>query len=340
MTADLRTRSEAFLARELGFERFAITEFEQIAGAGLSRSVVRVAAATDEERPAAYILLIESATSPVPPNRLAEYSALRSLSTYPELKVPQAFCMDDSGKALGSPVIVTSLLPGVTSPRQLLKPKYSAQAQRIAREGFEILGRLAAMDPACVDLGPAIATPDPAQVHDLAIETLVQVLTANRVINRPITAAALRRLRRTIPPPPEKISVVHGDYRIGNYLFDETGITGVIDWEMVHKGSPLEDLAWSMLPNWEYGSRPGLVSGHFTRQQAIRIWEGASGLSVDEAALDWWTLYCHLKAIGIWSTGQQMFSSGKASDLITGIISYAVPQQEWRVARFLKESRA
>lgn len=340
MKQDLRARVEAYLADKLAFEHFSITSFEQIAGAGLSRSVIRVTASIDGDRSNSYVLLLASAASPVPPNRVAEYSALRALSNDPELKVPHAHCMEDTAEALGCPVIVTSLLPGVSSPRQLLKPKYSVHGERIAREGFEILGRLAVIDAAPIDLGPSIAMPDPADVHELALAGLESVLNENRATNRPITAAALRHLRRTVPRPPEKISIVHGDYRIGNYLFDETGITGVIDWEMVHKGSPLEDLAWSLLPNWEFGSLPGLISGHLTRKEAIAIWESTSGLTVDEDALDWWILFCHLKAIGIWTTGPHMFSAGKTSDLLVSLVGYAAAKQEAYIAQFLKGKRA
>ena len=43
-------------------------------------------------------------------------------------------------------------------------------------------------------------------------------------------------------------TLVHGDYRLGNFLVERDGggarLTGILDWEMVHLGDPLEDLAW------------------------------------------------------------------------------------------------
>lgn len=41
--------------------------------------------------------------------------------------------------------------------------------------------------------------------------------------------------------------IVHGDFGPQNilYSFDVTHVAGVVDWEMAHIGSPIEDLAWS-----------------------------------------------------------------------------------------------
>src|SRR6266702_3305276 len=35
-------------------------------------------------------------------------------------------------------------------------------------------------------------------------------------------------------PPPRATVVVHGDFRIGNLVIDESGLVGVLDWEFAH----------------------------------------------------------------------------------------------------------
>ena len=69
----------------------------------------------------------------------------------------------------------------------------------------------------------------------------------NELEPQPIIRAAIRWLRANPPPPPERVSVVHGDYRVGNFLYTKEGIHGIVDWEMAHLGDPLEDLAWSFM---------------------------------------------------------------------------------------------
>jgi hypothetical protein len=38
--------------------------------------------------------------------------------------------------------------------------------------------------------------------------------------------------------------LVHGDAGPGNFLYDETGVTGIVDWEFAHFGDPMDDWAW------------------------------------------------------------------------------------------------
>ena len=117
---------------------------------------------------------------------------------------------------------------------------------------------------------------------------------------QPIVWAAIRRLRRHPPPPAQKLAVVHGDYRSGNFLHDGAGqIIAVLDWEMAHLGDPLEDLGWALDPLW---TRPddNRVSAMIPPDQAFAAWERASGLKVDPAAFAWWRLFASVKAQGIW----------------------------------------
>lgn len=336
MISRFAERIEAYLRTKLEDEGLSVVATDKVAGAGLSRTVVPVKTRLGDGTAKDFIFLLEDAASPVPPNRAAEFRAMRALSDYPELKVPRAWGAEDSADLLGAAFVVTDMLPGTSSPRQLMKPEYQANAHAIARQGFELLGRLAAIDAAAIDLGPAVATPSPRDVHEAALEQQERILRENDASNRPILQAALRYLRRNPPPPPDKVVIVHGDYRIGNYLFDTQGITGLIDWEMVHKGDPLEDLGWSLLPNWEFGARPGRAAGFLTRDEAIEAWEATSGLKVDREALDWWIAHAHLKAAGIWATSRHMFNSGQSKEVLVAAVGYVIPQPEAHLAEFLR----
>jgi aminoglycoside phosphotransferase (APT) family kinase protein len=338
MKPDFARRIERYLDHRLGLR---VTSAQQIAGAGLSRSVVRVSTVTSAQQEQLLILLIEDAASPVPPNRQAEYAALCSLSARSDIKVSRAYCVEHDPEPLGHPFIVTELLPGSAHPTLLEDPAYLPHAERIARQGFEILGTLAKIDARSVDLGPSVPVPAAADVARLALAQTERVLQDVGATDSPVAAAALRHLRRTMPPAPPRLSLVHGDYRIGNYLFDTTGVTGIIDWEMVHKGDPLEDLAWAMLPNWEFAARPGRPAGFLTRDEAIAAWESTRGIGVDRTALDWWILFSHLKAFGLWATCRHMFATGKTREIIMALVGAHVwPRQEACMAQILKEQRA
>ncbi len=126
---------------------------------------------------------------------------------------------------------------------------------------------------------------------------------------QPIARAAIRWLRANPPPPAQTLSVVHGDYRTGNFLYDEQGeIHGILDWEMAHLGDPLEDLAWGFNPIWQFGR--GHSGGLIPQAQAVAIWEQSSGLLADPAALHWWILFNCVKGQGIWVGSARAFIDG------------------------------
>ena len=51
-------------------------------------------------------------------------------------------------------------------------------------------------------------------------------------------------LRANAPTTVSRTVLVQGDTGPGNFLFDDTGVTGVVDWEFAHLGDPMDDWAW------------------------------------------------------------------------------------------------
>ncbi|MBV9332041.1 MAG: phosphotransferase family protein, partial [Alphaproteobacteria bacterium] len=148
------------------------------------------------------------------------------------------------------------------------------------------------------------------------LEHWTRVVDEDEVEPQPIVRAALRWLARHPPPPAQKLSVVHGDYRSGNFLFDDKGdMRGILDWEMAHLGDPLEDLGWAIDPLWSNGDeeRPG---GMLPREEGIQIWERASGLKAPRDALYWWEIFASLKGAAIWISAAREFAEGRNTDPI------------------------
>jgi len=79
---------------------------------------------------------------------------------------------------------------------------------------------------------------------------------------------------------------VHGDYRLGNFLVtredDGPRLAGILDWEMVHLGDPLEDLAWCASPLWRAGTP--YASGTLLPEELAAEYAAASGREVDPSA--------------------------------------------------------
>jgi aminoglycoside phosphotransferase (APT) family kinase protein len=52
---------------------------------------------------------------------------------------------------------------------------------------------------------------------------------------------------RTSVPPALAPAIVHGDFRLGNLLADQSHITAVIDWEIWSSGDPRVDAGWFLI---------------------------------------------------------------------------------------------
>jgi aminoglycoside phosphotransferase (APT) family kinase protein len=95
-------------------------------------------------------------------------------------------------------------------------------------------------------------------------------------------------------PAVDRVSLLHGDYRNGNFMFDEdTGLfTAVLDWEMAHLGDRHYDLAYSMLRGYGIVADDGryLCSGLIEVEDYIARYERDSGLAVDRSRLHYYTV--------------------------------------------------
>jgi aminoglycoside phosphotransferase (APT) family kinase protein len=104
-------------------------------------------------------------------------------------------------------------------------------------------------------------------------------------------------------PPSEAISLVHGDYRSGNFLFDpETNeVTAILDWELARFGDRHEDLGWILSSinagRDDDGSR--LVCGLAPRQTFLERYEKIVGLAIDPERIFYYELFSELKVVVI-----------------------------------------
>jgi aminoglycoside phosphotransferase (APT) family kinase protein len=190
----------------------------------------------------------------------------------------------------------------------LLSGAYDAALPRLAERKWSILGEIARADPA--PLRGIVPEPAPGDCWRRELDHWAGLIDRDAAAPMPITQAAIRWLRANPPPPAQKVGIVHGDFRTGNFLYDAAGeIHGVLDWEMCHLGDPLEDLGWSLQPVWSFG-RTGKAGGLVPAREAVALWERASGLKADPAALHWWTLFNCVKGQGIWVGSAAAFNRG------------------------------
>jgi aminoglycoside phosphotransferase (APT) family kinase protein len=117
----------------------------------------------------------------------------------------------------------------------------------------------------------------------------------------PAFELAMRWLERRLPSS-ERTTVVHGDFRNGNFIVGTEGVRAVLDWELVHLGDPWEDLAWVCTRSWRFGGS-GEVGGFGDREDLYAAYERTSGIPVDREAVRWWETMSNVKW-GVMTIGQ------------------------------------
>jgi aminoglycoside phosphotransferase (APT) family kinase protein len=238
--------------------------------------------------------------------------------------VPRMRWLERDPSVLGGPFFIMDRIAGSEAqPRVLMEPRYEAVRPRVARRFYELLAAIHDLDWSRTAIGAVAGPPPPGGAWKEQLDRWEAIITANELGPQPIARAAIRWLRANSPPPSCRISVVHGDYRIGNVLVTPEGeINGVLDWEMAHLGDPLEDLAWSFNESWQWGGKDGRPGGVCTREEAISFYERSSGRPVDRTALAWWLVFSDVKCQGIWLTGARAFQEGRSNELILALIAY------------------
>jgi aminoglycoside phosphotransferase (APT) family kinase protein len=122
-------------------------------------------------------------------------------------------------------------------------------------------------------------------LHDLALWERAYRRALVRPV--PVVELATRWLRRNLPAPPERLSLVQGDTGPGQFLFDMSApggprVTAIIDWEFAHLGDPVLDLAQIRTRDFY---NPGIDLARW-----LARYEELSGARVDTRKLAYYTV--------------------------------------------------
>jgi aminoglycoside phosphotransferase (APT) family kinase protein len=111
-------------------------------------------------------------------------------------------------------------------------------------------------------------------------------------------------------PAQQRVSVVHGDYRLDNTVLDDEGrVRAILDWEICTLGDPLADIGllcvyWADPGDGQValvGTAPTQAPGFETRDEVLRAYTAASGLDTTRVpyymAFGYWKLACILQGV-------------------------------------------
>jgi aminoglycoside phosphotransferase (APT) family kinase protein len=152
-----------------------------------------------------------------------------------------------------------------------------------------------------------------------ALELIVSWLDANR-------------------PTPSEVTLVHGDFRLGNFMVAKDGLTGVLDWEFARWGSPFEDVAWLCLRDWRFGQLKNAAGGFCARSVWYEAYARASGRKVDPNIVRYWEIMGNVRwALGAFMQGLR-YLSGSEADFELIAIGRRAQEMEFEALRLIEET--
>jgi aminoglycoside phosphotransferase (APT) family kinase protein len=221
--------------------------------------------------------------------------------------VPEPLAFEPDGGRFETAGMLMAEVEGTSvAPRILRKPDYESAREQLPGQLAQALARIHAIEPTSLDgVLPAIAA-DPALAQ---IEEWERHLDA---IGEPLPAVelGLRWLRANAPEPADA-RLVHGDFRLGNFIVDRHGLAAVIDWELAHLGDPAEDIGWLCIRSWRFGNDELPVAGVGELDQFLASYESAGGSPIDAERLRFWEVLGNVK----WA----IICARQAHDHLTGV---------------------
>jgi aminoglycoside phosphotransferase (APT) family kinase protein len=203
------------------------------------------------------------------------------------------------------PVLARDGTPRITDPRE---------REALARDLCDNLARLHRFEWTSSTLAAFEAPEGPREAARRQLDVWRGYYERSRPEPAPMLVRALRELERRLPHLPESgpVAVVHGDFRTGNFLREGSRVRAVLDWEMVHLGDPLEDLAWAASRLWRGQTK--LAGTLVPCDQFYRMYEEAGGHPVDRERLRFYDLLAGVKMAAIMLTGLRAYADRRTDD--------------------------
>lgn len=327
MSDELAAQLSAALAPALG--AVTVSDLHRLSG-GASRETWAFDAAGNDGRRHELILRRD------PPGRPGEEGSMgreaRSIAAAAAagLAVPEVLVADDGTSSWGAAGLVMRRVAGQTLAPHILRDEEFAHARSVlVRQCGEFLAGLHALGPDSVG---GLATTD-------ALDGVRQRLADTADIGASATFGMALAWLDTHRPPARPVTLLHGDFRLGNLIVDAEGLRAVLDWELVHVGEPGDDLGWICTKAWRFGS-PLPVAGVGQREELLDAYRTAGGADISLDELRWWEVLNTLK----WGAMCQLMASahlnGAERSIELAAIGRRVCEQEWDLLLLLAPESA
>ncbi|BAL24659.1 phosphotransferase family protein [Azoarcus sp. KH32C] len=329
MNEQMRNALEAFLRREAGADRVSITDAKLLSGGSIQENwFIQAAVAGGAFALELKLVVRTDAPSGVAGSHCrAEEFALLKAAHAAGVTVPEPLWLCRDASLIGKQFFVMRFVGGVAASHVVVRDAKLGGDRRVLLErlGAE-LGRIHSIRPPRDDLAFLPSPGSSPALHNVA--RMRRFLDAHHTAH-PALEWGLRWLETNAPERGE-IALCHRDFRTGNYMIDENGLTAVLDWEFAGWGDPLEDVGWFCAKCWRFG-QSGEAGGVGAREDFYRGYAQATGRRLEDENIHYWEVMAHLNWALIALQQAERHLSGEETSLLLALTGHIVPELEYEI---------
>ena len=232
----------------------------------------------------------------------------------------------------GREAFVMERLEGESIGRRVVrKQEFAATREALPRQLAEELTKIHAIPIERLPSLPGAQT-EPAALH--VLETLERELDLLEEPH-PAIELGLSWLREHLPQS-HGIVLNHGDFRVGNFVVDEEGLVGVLDWEFAHLGDPADDLAWPLVRAWRFGEDQLRLGGIGEVEPYLERYNDLTGREISTEDLFYWEVLGNVRwAIGSLNQAKRHLS-GQERSVELAILGRLAAEVEYEILFLLE----
>jgi aminoglycoside phosphotransferase (APT) family kinase protein len=259
--------------------------------------------------------------------RPQEYALLRTAFDA-GVTVPEPLWLCEDREVIGRPFFVMRRIGGTAAAHLMVKDgRYGGDRRQLAERLGAELARIHSIRPPQQSLDFLPWYEEAPALHQ--VRKFRDYLDGQHTPH-PTLEWGLCWLERHAPPRDE-ITLVHGDFRTGNYMADEQGLTGVLDWEFAGWSDPLQDIGWFCAKCWRFGRNDQEAGGVGSRDDFYRGYETVSGKPINRDLVRYWEVMAHMNWAVISIQQAQRHISGEEESLLLALTAHITPELELEI---------
>jgi aminoglycoside phosphotransferase (APT) family kinase protein len=254
---------------------------------------------------------------------VGQYNLHKALLDFSKVSIPELIALEMSNTILGMPFYAMSKVDGII-PVQWNPDDPAVFPTPLARRQLaeDFVSNLVSIHSADIKHFEFLKFGSNSQeCTNFQLERWERSYAESYLHDVPLIRLAFRWLRDHMPDD-TRLGLCHGDYRIGNFITDQSKIVAILDWELAHIGDVVSDISWAGLPLFR--GRSPLFSHLCTRDEFLALYNELSGRHVSAESLNYWNVFNLIKAAVPHIRAAKAFEDGRSSDLRLAAMGHQV----------------